>query len=399
MGNNSNALSTLIQNVAQSFGDYVQGVPGATSTVSTVVCTTLLKPDDYYNGGDLHIYAGTHIDTNREITDWVLSTNTLSFSPVVVGAVDATDLFIILRQFSYNQYKNAINMAIISAQSNYLLNKSETIYQNRLTNGNFENGTTGWTLTGAGATGAASTAQVKEQAYSMKIIRAGADCYEAQSIAKYGDFLDQTMTFQCWVWASVDDRAFIRVNDGVANHDSTYHTGSSSWELLSVTVSVSDVATELTAKLCVSNGNTTCYFDQAVLQEDGCLEAPVPTGFKYISEIWYEDVAGSGQFTYKIPSKAWWIVKDAASPMIHFSEPWGTDRLLVIGQSVQAELTTDASICYMPASYVVQAARTGLMSMRPEYEKILNMNIAIAGREMNALVTPPLIGSRAIWEL
>jgi hypothetical protein len=191
----------------------------------------------------------------------------------------------------------------------------------------------------------------------------------------------------------------IRVYDGIANHDSAYHTGSSSWELLTVTVSVSDVATELTAKLCVLTGNTSAYFDQAVLQENGCLEAPVPTGFKYISEIWYEDVLGSGQFVYKIPTKDWWIVKDASAPAIHFSETWGTDRLLIIGQSVQAELTADASICYMPASYVVQAARTGLMSMRPEYEKILNMNIAIAGREMNALVTPPLIGSRAIWEL
>jgi hypothetical protein len=399
MGNYSTTLSSLIQNVARDFDDYVQGIPGATSTVSTVVCTTLLKPDDYYNGGDLHIYAGTHIDTNREITDWVLSTNTLSFSPVVVGAVDATDLFIILRQFNYEQYKNAINMAISAAQSNYLFNKKETIYLNRLTNGNFENGTTGWTLTGAGAAMSASTTQVKEQAYSCKVTRAGADCYAGQSISKYGDFLDQTMTFQCWVWASVTDRALIRVYDGIANHDSAYHTGSSSWELLTVTVSVSDVATELTAKLCVLTGNTSAYFDQAVLQENGCLEAPVPTGFKYISEIWYEDVLGSGQFVYKIPTKDWWIVKDASAPAIHFSETWGTDRLLIIGQSVQAELTADASICYMPASYVVQAARTGLMSMRPEYEKILNMNIAIAGREMSALATPPLIGAKCIWEM
>jgi hypothetical protein len=108
---------------------------------------------------------------------------------------------------------------------------------------------------------------------------------------------------------------------------------------------------------------------------------------------------GSGQFVYKIPTKDWWIVKDASAPAIHFSETWGTDRLLIIGQSVQAELTADASICYMPASYVVQAARTGLMSMRPEYEKILNMNIAIAGREMSALATPPLISAKCIWEM
>ena len=399
MANYSKTLAELTQSVAYSLDDVIVEVPTSTGSATTLICSKLGQDNDYFNQWYMRIYGGTNASQSKLITDFDAATDTLTFTPAVAIGTVVADTFQLHRRFRWEQYKEAVCRAVTMAQNEYLLNKSELIYVNRLTNGNFEDSTTGWTLTGAGATMAVSTTQVKEQAYSCKMTRAGADCYAGQAITKYGDFLGKTMTFQCWVWASVANRALIRVSDGIADHDSSYHTGGSDWELLTVSVDVDDACTSLTAKLCVLTGNTDAYFDQAVLQENQCNEAPVPAGFRYISEIWYEDTDGNGHFNNKIPSKNWWIVKDATAPMIHFVDDWGTQRLKIIGQSVQPALTTDTSVCYMNPEYVIQQARALLMQSTVEYRDLLPATQQAAFNERRMMSTLPIPGSKSVYEL
>ena len=122
----SNTLSALALMVARSLDDCVSGVVTGTSTNTTVVSNTLLKPDDFYIGQQCHFYAGTHLGQTREITDSALVNTVLTFSPAVVNICDTTDYYMLTKKFTYDQYKDAINLAIDKAKERYLLNKVTT---------------------------------------------------------------------------------------------------------------------------------------------------------------------------------------------------------------------------------------------------------------------------------
>lgn len=148
---------------------------------------------------------------------------------------------------------------------------------NYLTWSNFEdweNGTTsaptGWALAGSGSTVARESTIIKQGNYSAKITRAGADCYLSQSIhAEKGIayWKGRTITFGCWVYATVATRARIRMSDGSGNNYSSYHTGGSAWEFLTVTATVADTATYVTLYCYVSDGDTSVYYDGAIACE------------------------------------------------------------------------------------------------------------------------------------
>jgi len=145
---------------------------------------------------------------------------------------------------------------------------------NLLANGDFESwsaGTAvapdGWVLTGASATVARSASQ-KIGTYSCALTRVGTNCNIANTLTTYNTTLkSRKVTFSCWVYATVASRARIRISDGVGAEYSSYHTGGSSWELLSITRTM-DVSTAEVAGLCwVDTGDTTAYFDGAMLVE------------------------------------------------------------------------------------------------------------------------------------
>lgn len=130
----------------------------------------------------------------------------------------------------------------------------------------WENGTTtvpdAYTLTGASATVAREGTLIKIGAYSLALTRAGTDCYVTQDV--YGvqgaTFVRSGVyTFGAWVYATVASRARLRVDDGVTVTNSTYHTGGSTYEWLTVTVTVGAAITVLKVGLQVDTGNTTAY--------------------------------------------------------------------------------------------------------------------------------------------
>jgi len=152
-------------------------------------------------------------------------------------------------------------------------NIDEKNLTNLLQNGSFEAGDppAGWTLGGAGATLSRSAAQVKIGGYSALLTRVGANCYIAQDPLDYARYKGKNLTFGCWVYATVASRARIRITDSAGASSSDYHSGAAGWEWLTVTREIDAAAATITAGGYILTGNTSAYFDGAILVEgDSC---------------------------------------------------------------------------------------------------------------------------------
>jgi len=151
---------------------------------------------------------------------------------------------------------------------------------NLLSNGDFEAwsaGTAvapdGWALVGASGTVAREGTIIKVDTYSMAITRAGTNCYAyplayATPPKGYLYYRSRTVTAGCWVYATVADRARIIIQDGIAaGAGSSYHTGNSTWQWLTVTGTLPSNSIHLYLACEVNTGDTTAYFDGAMLVE------------------------------------------------------------------------------------------------------------------------------------
>jgi phage-related protein len=126
---------------------------------------------------------------------------------------------------------------------------------------------TGHTLSGAGASVAREATTIKHGTYSAAVTRAGADTTLYYDFTDYASYLGRKMTFGCWVYASVANRARLSISDAVGSTESSYHTGVAGWEFLTVTRNVDASATRIRVEMQVNTGNTTAYFDSAILVE------------------------------------------------------------------------------------------------------------------------------------
>lgn len=166
---------------------------------------------------------------------------------------------------------------------------------NLVRNGSFESWLAGtavapdnWTLTGAAATVAREVAIFKHGLYSAKVTRAGTDCHLSRNCyVDMGSTYIQSriFTFGAWVYAAAVDRVRLRVNDGVTTSYSSYHTGGSTWEFLTVTVTAGVAVTAFTVGLAVDTGNTSGYIDGAMLVEGS-------TPFPFSSDPLRDSVVG-----------------------------------------------------------------------------------------------------------
>ena len=203
----------------------------------------------------------TGIDTTASTNEDYDSANDL-YSPVVVAGIE----------LDYMEYATDA-----LAQAAYLTNADIT--NNIATNPDFELWTggdavapDGWDLGGASATIAKESSIIKVGTYSAKVTRVGTDCAlnntdyltPAGGIAAWKG---KTLTLGMWVYATVADRARLLINDGGTDAASTssFHTGNSTWQWLTVTRVINEDATYLYFSGYVITGNTSAYFDGARL--------------------------------------------------------------------------------------------------------------------------------------
>lgn len=133
------------------------------------------------------------------------------------------------------------------------------------------------TLTGASATVARESSIVKRGTYSAAVTRVGTDCVLYADYAGYASYLGRKMTFGAWVYATVASRARLQIGDGVTTTNSSYHTGDSTWQFLTVTMDISTVGTRLRCGLEVNTGNTTAYVDGGILVEGASVYTDLST--------------------------------------------------------------------------------------------------------------------------
>lgn len=155
---------------------------------------------------------------------------------------------------------------IISSHANATPNSGLEVWANGPTSA-----PRGWTLLGSGASVAREATIVKSGSYSAALTRAGTDCqFIANSTDAYGGqgyFRGRKYTVGAWVYATAASRARLYVRDGVSTYTSSYHSGGSTWEYLTVTFTANASATLLEYGLEVANANTTAYIDNMVCVE------------------------------------------------------------------------------------------------------------------------------------
>jgi len=151
---------------------------------------------------------------------------------------------------------------------------------NLIRNGSVESwasGTTsvpdGWTLTGAGATIARNTTNVQRDLASVDVVAAlntATDLAQSLTISATQNthLRGKYVTFSAQVKVGADDRAFLRIDDGIATKDSPFHVGDGIFRNLSVTKLIDASATKIECSCEIASGAAiTATFDAMMLNE------------------------------------------------------------------------------------------------------------------------------------
>ncbi len=140
----------------------------------------------------------------------------------------------------------------------------------------------GYVISGAGSSVAREGTIVFSGTYSAKLTRNGADTILQQRLdledvigPEISDsyFDSRQVTLSAWVWASVASRARLILAVTGTTAFSSYHTGGSSWERLTVTATGSSSASAPRCGLQVDTGDTTAYLDSMMLTDGSAAPA------------------------------------------------------------------------------------------------------------------------------
>ena len=171
----------------------------------------------------------------------------------------------------YDKYIDAMEYSSdANAQAAYVTNDVNYIP----TNSGFEtwsagdtNPPTGWSLFG-GVTAAKEISTIYIGTYSAKLTRATTDggMYQSLITGTYtiAYWNGKTITLGIWVYATVANRARLVISDNGGDGYSSYHTGDSTWQFLTVTKTLT--VTDTVNIVCrVDSGDTSAYCDGAMV--------------------------------------------------------------------------------------------------------------------------------------
>ncbi len=236
-----------------------------------------------------------------------------------------------------------------------------TGFRNLVRNGSFEVWERGiaaapdnWAVTGTGATLAREATIIKHKLYSAKLTRVGNDCHLSQNVyplAGSAYLKSRVVALGAWVYATIASRARLRINDGTTTTYSSYHTGGSGWEFLTVSVTTGAGTSALNVGLQIDSGNTSAYVDGVMLVEGNTVSqyAPVTPPFNQLprrATLWHQDareVVGSA-LTAAVLNTQQYNVLVSQSPATRgdtfrqsFLLQAGTYTLSVLGQTSAAK--------------------------------------------------------------
>lgn len=137
--------------------------------------------------------------------------------------------------------------------------------------------------------------------------------------------------------------------------------------------------------------------DETLTFTTNTYEYSVPDDFRYISQIYYEDLADDDTYYTQnlIDERAWWIV-GGSSPIIKFDNrrfaigsEFNAQKMRIIGQQVQAGLTNDANTCALPPEAIIEQARAILLRQNDELSDLAVLAQLQADKERKRLSIAP----------
>lgn len=214
-----------------------------------------------------------------------------------------------------NDEITAVETALGVNLGNVVLSNGTVNPTNLLSNGNFESwsegtsaGPDGWILSGTGAAVAQEATIIKIGTYSVKLTKGSASSHvyqEAHATRGIEYWKGRAVTFSGWVWCDTANNVKLRLSESTTTGDdeySSYHTGGSGWEYLSVTSTLSSAATRLRVSICMSDSAGSSYLDGAILVEGSSAFAFSPKPAE--EGVWAQyaavsTIVGWTSFSYK----------------------------------------------------------------------------------------------------
>ena len=294
--------AVLRQRLSEAIGDYTTMT---TTSAGAVDGTTLVdvgirnlpggRDDDAFEGWYVLLTSSAASGEIKRVRQSRESVNSITlqeaFSIQVAGSVTYE-----LHRNDPALKHNAINRGIeeLSSQIPLPLRDETLVVDNLLTNWDFETFVTatsvftGWTSTGSPTlTQNTSLVMHGDGAASIAATPTTEGLYQTATI-NANEVTNKQVTFECWVYATVADAVRIRVLWGSGSYEShDYHSGADQWELQSIQVTVPTTATEITAILEVTSGNTG-IFDAAWMTARPLYKYAIPSsilrGPYYVSQ-------------------------------------------------------------------------------------------------------------------
>lgn len=294
-------------------GDRIADGTATSGSTSSLVDTAILNFETNNDIEDfwVAVIAGVAIGDERNIASYTASSSSLAPRGNFSGTIDTSSKYLVTKQWRAQQYLDAIAGAQRRAQFKMVLplddvdgNLHELITFGDIlsTDGNgngqmeqWSNGAAlapdGWTLdsTGGAVARDSDTDDVRRGKYSARLTSDGTQTASlSQSIKHFQRYAGRTLTFKCWVKASVTARARVRISDGVSTDVSaTESVGVNKWELLEAELTLDSNLTGLDVFLEITAGSA------VVVSFDHCrLLSPVtiysydlPTRLAYLAEV------------------------------------------------------------------------------------------------------------------
>ena len=394
--------AVLRQRLSEAIGDYLSLTTtsnGATDG-TTIVDSGLRnlaggRDDDAFEGWYVLVTSGDASGEIKRVLQSRQANNTLTLQTAFTAQIASSVTYELHRQDPTLKH-NAINRGIeeLSYQVPLPLRDETIVVDNALTNWDFEtfatSAFTGWSSTGTPTlTQNTSIVMHGDGAASIAATGATEGLYQSLTI-NTNEVTNKQVTFECWVYATVADAVRIRILWGSGSYEShDYHSGSDQWELQSIQVTVPTTATEITAVLEVTTGNTG-IFDAAWVSVQHLYKYTIPsdmiTGPNYVSQqldrfnptgTYVPVIRGTGPETGRIlrlEGKGMLSRPSSDTATIEAGEPYTNiiiayaamfyNRIMLsqASQQQRARYTEDMTMCGREAQSLVQELRRPRMS-------------------------------------
>ena len=358
------------------------------------------------------IWEGDQIGDSVRLNTYTAATFTAVPLPAFTGNLGTNSRYVIHERWSFLEYLEALIQAQRALTWDRGLKRGifaetgsrrEIMIGNALVNPLFDLYTTsnvadGWA--DANSTLTENTTVVFGGARrSLRVVTDGANVASlAQTIVGGSRWHDMTFEAWAWIWCETASEVFLRVNDGVDNHDSSTH-GGTGWERLEVDVTVDNAVDDMVVSVRTTTAGSTITFNVQVVWVpivptddhlyvlDADVNLIVLNGTLRASAGKFGNSSASGvnNFKHPIGPEAWDIVYDTTRAIrLKIDSSWNGRVLEYSGGLSQTALAAIGTTWAGPINALLNVAAAILLEQEIS-PRVTNTPLATALRE--ALIT------------